>query len=548
MLQFLYYIEGFYLNPKKTELKRLFFIEKKFMEKRMRLKNTLVAALLAAGTIAGTASISQADVFAATTETKTTTKASTQSATKATSQTATKASKQTETKTSGSSSTKTSGSATTKTSGTATTKTSGSAASKTPSNAASKTSEAKKDKTVKIKIEGKDVEVPATGYKWVVSNGYFHFVKDGKLVTGWKKLTQDDGEKTEHWSYFDKTNGRIYTGWRSMGTKEGETVGHWSYFGDNGWLRTGWQQMGKGTANPDGNSEKHWSYFGANGWLRTGWQQMGKGTANPDGNAEKHWSYFGGNGWMVKGWYKDSKGLHYFGSNGWMYQSGTKKIDRSDYTFNANGILTGVNHSDFKYVNQYRTYGYYPMSCGSSSSLMAMQAAGYCKNIDTKAEYEDYLSSWRAVCGSSFGKKGGVGACYPSKIVNAIKSENTTRGVPVKGVTGGAVSAEYLKDSLTHGQTSVVIVQNFKVYTHWIAITGWEMKGNELVFKTADPLPNDCGRGAASSATKVTQGNLGTSMKKSTLFGLVDAKIVRMYHGGRSCTTFGNYKALNSYY
>ena len=54
---------------------------------------------------------------------------------------------------------------------------------------------------------------------------------------------------------------KIYTGWKNMGKNEGEKTAHWSYFGPNGWLRTGWQQMGKGTNNPDGNAKKHWSYL-----------------------------------------------------------------------------------------------------------------------------------------------------------------------------------------------------------------------------------------------------------------------------------------------
>ena len=76
---------------------------------------------------------------------------------------------------------------------------------------------------------------------------------------------------------------------------------HWSFFGDNGWLHTGWVELGKGTAHPDGNKARHWSYFGPNGWLRTGWQDMGKGTGNPDGNNPKHRSYFGDNGWLRTG-------------------------------------------------------------------------------------------------------------------------------------------------------------------------------------------------------------------------------------------------------
>ena len=191
-----------------------------------------------------------------------------------------------------------------------------------------------------IKIEGKNTVVPAKGNKWVNVNGFYHFVKDGVLVKGWRHLTPADGEKTSHYSYFDKDTGRIYTGWKNLGKKEGEKTSHWSYFGPNGWLRTGWQHMGKGTNNPDGNTAKHISYFGPNGWLRTGWQRLGKGTSNPDGKTPQHWSYFGPNGWLRTGMQtmgnasnpdgKNGAHLSYFGSNGWL------TVNKS---FNYNGYV-----------------------------------------------------------------------------------------------------------------------------------------------------------------------------------------------------------------
>ena len=144
-----------------------------------------------------------------------------------------------------------------------------------------------------IMIEGKKVTIWES-QEWAKVNGHWHFVKDYKVVKGWRYLDKYDGEDTPHWSYFDN-NGRLYTGWHKMGKTEGEKVEHWSYFGPNGWLRTGWQQMGKGTNNPDGNTAKHVSYFGPNGWLRTGMVTLGKS----DGEKVTHKSYFGGNGWLV---------------------------------------------------------------------------------------------------------------------------------------------------------------------------------------------------------------------------------------------------------
>ena len=178
-----------------------------------------------------------------------------------------------------------------------------------------------------VTIEGKTVSVPTKGNSWININGYQHFVKDGNLIKGWKYFTKDDGQNIPHFSFFDTTNGRLYTGWHVMGAKEGEKNQHVSYFGNNGWLRTGWQEMGTAN-NPDNKNAKHWSYFGGNGWLRTGWQQMGTKN-NPDGKNKVHFSYFGDNGWLRTGWQKMGKGtgnpdgnsaVHYsyFGSDGWL--------------------------------------------------------------------------------------------------------------------------------------------------------------------------------------------------------------------------------------
>lgn len=159
-----------------------------------------------------------------------------------------------------------------------------------------------------------------------------YFDKNGKAYTGWHWMTAKEGEKTAHWSYFGN-DGILRTGWQQMGkgTKnpDKDAKKHWSYFGANGWLRTGWVRLGKSTSEPDGNSRPHWSYFGENGWLREGWQQMGKGTGNPDKNNAKHFSYFGSNGWLRTGWVEFGKGTgepdgnkarhhSYFGDNGWL--------------------------------------------------------------------------------------------------------------------------------------------------------------------------------------------------------------------------------------
>ena len=209
--------------------------------------------------------------------------------------------------------------------------------------------------TAKENITGYTKNATFTVINGAVKNGFVHennnwrFYKNGKAVTGWYYLTASDGQSTPHWSYFEPKTGNMYTGWHYMNSKEGEKTPHWSYFGSNGWLRMGWQAMGKGTNNPDGNAKWHMSYFGDNGWLRTGWQSMGKGTSNPDGNSNRHTSDFGSNGWLRTGWVKLGRGtsepdgnsaVHwsYFGNNGWIV-TGKQKINNKNYTFNNNGWL-----------------------------------------------------------------------------------------------------------------------------------------------------------------------------------------------------------------
>ena len=167
---------------------------------------------------------------------------------------------------------------------------------------------------------------------WQLVSGKYYYYKNNTKYTGWHYMSSGEGENKAHWSYFGN-DGALRTGWVQFGkgtaNPDGNSAVHWSYFGDNGWLRTGWAYLGKGTSNPDGNSTPHWSYFGTNGWLKTGWVQFGKGTANPDGNSTPHWSYFNDKGWLSTGWVSFGKGTanpdgnttphwSYFGTNGWL--------------------------------------------------------------------------------------------------------------------------------------------------------------------------------------------------------------------------------------
>ena len=188
---------------------------------------------------------------------------------------------------------------------------------------------------------------------WIKKDGKFYYYKNNVAYTGWHWMTSAEGEKTDHWSYFGN-DGVLRTGWQKLGVgtanPDGNNPAHFSYFGDNGWLRTGWNKMGVGTANPDGNNPAHYSYFGDNGWLRTDWQRLGVGTSNPDGNNPAHYSYFGPNGWLRTDWQElgvgtanpdgnNPKHKSYFGSNGWL-RTGKQNINGKTYIFDGRGWLT----------------------------------------------------------------------------------------------------------------------------------------------------------------------------------------------------------------
>ena len=172
---------------------------------------------------------------------------------------------------------------------------------------------------------------------WVHENGAWYYYKDNKYYTGWHWMTNNEGEKTPHWSYFGN-DGKIRTGWirfgRGTSEPDGNSAIHWSYFGDNGWLRTGWQEMGQGTNNPDGNHERHWSHFGNNGWLRTGW-------INTDGK----WRFCDNRGWAYTGWHTMSEKegesithISYFDKTG-ILLLGQQVIGGKEYTFDSRGWL-----------------------------------------------------------------------------------------------------------------------------------------------------------------------------------------------------------------
>ena len=379
-----------------------------------------------------------------------------------------------------------------------------------------------------IKIEGSEVIVPKKGNKWVNLKGYWYFIKNGEITKGWKRLTKEDGESTEHFSYFDKETGRLYLGWHRMSEKEGEKIEHYSYFGPNGWLRTGWQKMGT-VSNPDGNCEEHMSYFGDNGWIRTGWQKMGT-KSNPDGNSQQHWSYFGGNGWLQTGWKKFTKkdgekkehwscfgnngwlktgwfqeskgiqGLRYFDESGWLlgslgHKTDWQKIGRVYYRFDEIGRINGANMPDYKINDQIANN--FLGACGPTASFHAANATG------GLISYENNLNGYKKFIWDVYGMPYGTDDKNSKGVYTTGTSlVNLSKFLKKKGVEAvyspnRQYTTEEVKEAITHGQAIVPLMhvwyegsKGSYFSQHYVAVTGWRQEGKSLQFFTADSYLN----------------------------------------------------------
>lgn len=127
------------------------------------------------------------------------------------------------------------------------------------------------------------IEVPSKLYSqaegksksWEKIDEKWYYIDESRnIFSGWKEI---DG----NWYAFDPY---MYTGFKII-FSEKYSRNTWYYFGDNGVMRTGWQNITKQKsvwATIDGkDGASHWYYFGDDGAMRTGWQ-------NIDGN----WYYF----------------------------------------------------------------------------------------------------------------------------------------------------------------------------------------------------------------------------------------------------------------
>ena len=178
---------------------------------------------------------------------------------------------------------------------------------------------------------------------WLQDGGWYHFDQDGWMQTGWQQIGGV-------WYYFE-TDGRMATGWKQLGGAryyfEGSGAmavgwrrlgGIWYYFEGSGAMAAGWRQLGG-----------VWYYFEADGAMVTGFKTLAGVTYffTDDGAMATGWKqlggvwyYFEGSGAMAKGWLQSSDGSwYYFKASGVMAQNESLTIDGKDYTFLSDGRM-----------------------------------------------------------------------------------------------------------------------------------------------------------------------------------------------------------------
>lgn len=148
-----------------------------------------------------------------------------------------------------------------------------------------------------------------------------------KAKNGWSK---ENGK----WIYYD--NGTSITGWK-------KTMGKWYYLDPDGYMATGWREIGG----------IRYYFDQSSGAMATGWKKI-----------NDRWYYFAGSGAMASkewrngywlsadgvwnyeargSWHKNSKGWWYGDTTGWYAKNQWEKINGSWYFFDAEGyMVTGT--------------------------------------------------------------------------------------------------------------------------------------------------------------------------------------------------------------
>lgn len=154
---------------------------------------------------------------------------------------------------------------------------------------------------------------------WEYINGkWYYFDSEGWMVTGWIQLGGS-------WYYLKPESGEMVTGWQYIG---GKTY----YFESDGAMVTGWKYI-----------DFYWYYFNDDGSKAIGWKQVGN-----------KWYYLDSDGHMLTGWhylyyrddvYNGDPYYNYFNSSGeFVTDSDVPYCAHGYNTFNDHILLNGMTY------------------------------------------------------------------------------------------------------------------------------------------------------------------------------------------------------------
>lgn len=186
---------------------------------------------------------------------------------------------------------------------------------------------------------------------WEYINGkWYYFDADGWMVTGWIQLGNT-------WYYLKPSSGEMVTNFQLID-------GYWYYFNSSGAMYTGWLY--------DTNTYKRY-YFESNGHMHTGWLELGVS-----------WYYMDSTGEMVTGWKYINSYWYYFTGSGIM-NTGWLSLNNKDYYMDDNGhMVTGwqwlERYGYYYSYDQGRYMGYYNYFNGSGE-LVTDSDAHMCSHV-----------------------------------------------------------------------------------------------------------------------------------------------------------------------
>ncbi|GEM_PF-6986220 len=227
---------------------------------------------------------------------------------------------------------------------------------------------------------------------------------------------------------------------------------------------------------------------------------------------------------------------------GFVLPNTEKLVRNTNYNTDNNGKITSVDHKIKNYINQLNSFGKYPMACAAAASLMALQANGYADSLSGQSGWDSLLASFRAIRGSSFGNRYGVGVSYASQLKSCIAKNPATASVPTYTVTGSGITLAKIMDNLAHGQTFVPLVK-LKSSTHWIAVTGWYKNGNTTMYRIADPWPKD-GKPSTNYVSNVfsrAEAFYSDKLSGTELIEIIKAPIIYDWHDTPQGLFIGSY-------